>query len=164
MDVPARIAPDLTPVAGVDFGGPGAAPSSGTAAVGGEARRPLVLVADDEPAITALVAEMLGFSGFRVAQAHGGGEAISAARMDRPDLILLDVMMPDLDGRDACRVLKMDRSLRGIPVLLFSSADERDVHWRDAGADGFLQKPFSIRSLPGVVRGHLGARAGQPQA
>jgi CheY-like chemotaxis protein len=130
----------------------------------GQAQLPLVLVADDEPAITALVAEMLGFAGFRVAQAHGGGEAIAAARGERPDLIFIDVMMPDLDGRDACRVLKMDQSLRGIPVVLFSSADERDVHWRDAGADGFLQKPFSIRSLPGIVRGHLGAHVRQPQA
>jgi DNA-binding response OmpR family regulator len=130
----------------------------------GEAQRPLVLVADDEPAITALVAEILGFAGLRVARAHAAREAISAARAERPDLILLDVMMPDLDGRDVCRVLKMDQALRGVPVVLFSSADERDVHWRDAGADGFLQKPFSVRSLPGFVRGHLGAHAGQQQA
>ena len=114
-----------------------------------------ILVADDEPAITALFAQMLGFAGFQVVQAHGGAEAVSLARQQKPDLILLDVMMPDLDGRDACQVLKMDQTLRDIPVVLFSSADERDVHWRAAGADGFLQKPFSIRTLPDVVREHL---------
>jgi len=116
---------------------------------------PLVLVADDESAITALVAEMLRFSGFRVVQANGGAQAITLARSERPDLILLDVMMPDLDGRDACEVIKMDESLRGTPVILFSSADERDIHWAGAGADGFLQKPFSIRALPAYVRAHL---------
>ena len=116
---------------------------------------PLVLVADDESAITALVGEMLRFAGFRVARASGGTEAITLARREHPDFILLDVMMPDLDGRDACRMLKMDQELREVPVVLFSSADERDVHWAGAGADGFLQKPFSIRELPDFVRGFL---------
>ena len=116
---------------------------------------PLVLVADDESAITALVGEMLRFAGFRVARANGGTEAIKLARHERPDIILLDVMMPDLDGRDACRLLKMDHDLRDVPVVLFSSADERDVHWAGAGADGFLQKPFSIRALPDLIRRFL---------
>ena len=114
-----------------------------------------VLVADDEPAITTLVAEMLTYAGFQVLRAHGGGEALILARAERPDVILLDVMMPDLDGRDACRALKMDHALQHIPVVLFSSADERDVHWRGAGADAFLQKPFSIRALPAFVRSVL---------
>ena len=121
--------------------------------------RPLVLVADDEPAITSLVADMLGYAGFEVARAQGGAEALTLARARRPDLVLLDVMMPDLDGRDACRALKMDRELADVPVVLFSSADEQDVHWRAAGADGFLQKPFSIRGLPDFVRGFLGGSA-----
>jgi DNA-binding response OmpR family regulator len=118
--------------------------------------RPLVLVADDEPAITSLVADMLGYAGFEVARAQGGAEALTLARARRPDLVLLDVMMPDLDGRDACRALKMDRELADVPVVLFSSADEQDVHWRAAGADGFLQKPFSIRALPDFLRGFIG--------
>ena len=114
--------------------------------------KPRVLVADDEHAITVLVSEMLTYAGFEVLRAHGGAEALTLARTAKPDLILLDVMMPDPDGRDACRVLKMDLELRGIPVALFSSADERDVHWRGAGADAFLQKPFQIRALPEFVR------------
>ena len=119
-----------------------------------------ILVADDELAITALIAQMLTFSGYEVVQASGGVEAIARAREARPDLVLLDVMMPDLDGRDACKVLRMDAALRDVPIILFSSADERDVHWRAAGADGFLQKPFSIRNIPELVRRHLDAGAG----
>jgi DNA-binding response OmpR family regulator len=114
-----------------------------------------ILVADDELAITSLIAAMLTHTGYQVVQAHGGVEAISLARQERPDLILLDVMMPDLDGRDTIRVLKLDPALRDVPVILFSSADEADVHWREAGADGFLQKPFSIRALPEFVRSYL---------
>lgn len=114
-----------------------------------------VLVADDEHAITALVAEMLTYAGFEVLRVHGGAEALTVARAERPHLILLDVMMPDLDGRDACRALKMDQELRGMPVVLFSSADEDEVEWRGAGADAFLQKPFSIRALPDLVHGFL---------
>jgi DNA-binding response OmpR family regulator len=115
-----------------------------------------VLVADDEPAITTLMADMLAYAGFGVLRAHGGAEALTLARTERPDVILLDVMMPDLDGRDTCRALKMDLALRHIPVVLFSSADERDVHWRGAGADAFLQKPFSIRALPDFIHSVLG--------
>jgi DNA-binding response OmpR family regulator len=114
-----------------------------------------VLVADDEPAITTLMGDMLAYAGFGVLRAHGGAEALTLARTERPDVILLDVMMPDLDGRDTCRALKMDRALQHIPVVLFSSADERDVHWRGAGADAFLQKPFSIRALPEFIRSVL---------
>lgn len=117
---------------------------------------PLVLVADDEPAITALVASMLGYAGYEVVRAEGGAQALVLARARRPALVLLDVMMPDLDGRDACRALKMDRELADVPVVLFSSADEQDVHWRAAGADGFLQKPFSVRGLPDFVRRFMG--------
>lgn len=120
--------------------------------------RPRILVADDEPAITALIALMLSHAGFEVVQASGGVQAVSLAREQVPELVLLDVMMPDLDGRDACKILRMDARLRNVPVVLFSSADEADVHWRGAGAVGFLQKPFSIRELPRVVRAFLTPR------
>lgn len=118
--------------------------------------KPRILVADDEPAITALVSEILVYAGFEVLRAHGGAEVLVLARAERPRLVMLDVMMPDLDGRDACRALKMDPELRHVPVVLFSSAEAEDVHWRAAGADAFLQKPFGIRELPGHVRRLLG--------
>lgn len=115
-------------------------------------QKPCILVADDEHAITALVSDMLTHAGFRVVRAHGGAEALMLGRAERPELMLLDVMMPDLDGRDACRVVKMDLELQHIRVVLFSSADEDEIHWREAGADAFLQKPFIIRALPDFIR------------
>lgn len=90
--------------------------------------------------------------GSHVIRAYGGVEALTLARAEPPDLLLVDVMLPDLDGRDVCRLLKLDEQLRGIPVVLFSSADEYDVHWRHAGANAFLQKPFDVTALPGFVR------------
>lgn len=120
-------------------------------------QQPFILVADDEHAITALVSDMLTHTGFRVTRAHRCKEALALARSERPDLILLDVMMPDLDGRDACRVIKMDLELQHIRVVLFSSADEDEIEWREAGADAFLQKPFGIRLLPDFVLAVLAA-------
>ena len=114
-----------------------------------------ILVADDEHAITALVSDMLTFAGFEVFRSHGGTEALALAKQEKPDLILLDVMMPDLDGRDACRVMLMDLELQEIPIVLFSSADERDIGWKSTGAKAFLQKPFDIRTLPDFLRGVL---------
>ncbi|HEX2188900.1 MAG TPA: response regulator [Longimicrobiaceae bacterium] len=110
-----------------------------------------VLVADDEPAITELMASILAYAGFEVLQAHDGPEALGLALRERPDLAMLDVMMPGLDGRDTCRALRMEGELHGLPVVLFSSADEQDVDWRGAGASAFLQKPFDVRGLPELV-------------
>lgn len=114
-----------------------------------------ILVADDEPAITVLLSEILSHAGHEVVRADGGSEALRLARVERPQLLLLDVMMPDLDGRDACRALRMDDELQQTPIVLFSSADESDVEWREAGADGFLQKPFRIRALLSFVEAML---------
>jgi len=111
-----------------------------------------VLVADDEPAITELVAMILGFAGYAVTRAHDGEEALRLARETRPDVVLLDVMMPKLDGREVCRAIKRDDALRDTPVMLLSSADEADVEWRAAGAAAFLQKPFDVRRLPDAIR------------
>ena len=110
---------------------------------------------DDEEAITSLMATMLTFAGFEVLRAHGGTEALDVVRAQHPDLVLLDVMMPGLDGREACRRLKDDPEHCGIPVVLFSSADEIDIDWRVAGAAAFLRKPFRISSLPDFIRSVL---------
>jgi DNA-binding response OmpR family regulator len=124
--------------------------------------RPRVLVADDEEGTRALMAEMLSHSGFDVVQAHDGTEALARARATPPDLALVDVMMPGMDGREVCRRMGADPALTHVPVILHSSADERDVDWRGVGADAFLQKPFRIAQLPEFVRRHLSARSGQP--
>ena len=117
-----------------------------------------ILVADDELGTLALMTEMLLHVGFDVVRARDGLEALVRAREARPDLALIDVMMPGLDGREVCRRMRSDRLLATVPIILHSSADADDIDWRGAGADGFLQKPFSIRELPGFVRKHLDSR------
>jgi CheY-like chemotaxis protein len=110
-----------------------------------------VLVADDEPLTAEMLALMLAFNGYEVVCAHDGAEALRRAREVRPDVILLDVIMPELDGDEVTRALRADPELGGCPVVLFSSVDEDDIEWRDVGANLFLQKPIDIRRLPDVV-------------
>jgi DNA-binding response OmpR family regulator len=111
-----------------------------------------ILVADDEPGTLALLSEMLTYSGFAVIEAHDGLEALVRAREMKPQLAVLDVMMPGMDGRAVCRQLHGDHA---IPVILCSAADESVIDWRGAGAAGFLQKPFPISRLAEMVRQHV---------
>lgn len=114
-----------------------------------------VLIADDEPLNAEMLALMLAFQGYDVVCVHDGAEALARAREMKPDLILLDVLMPELEGPDVTRALRADPELEKAPVVLFSSADEQEVCWREAGANMFLQKPLDIRKLPQVVAGLL---------
>ncbi|HEX7118473.1 MAG TPA: response regulator [Longimicrobiales bacterium] len=117
-----------------------------------------VLVADDEPAVTEVMTLSLESAGYEVRSAHDGERALQIARTERPDIALLDVMMPRMDGREVCLRIKRDPQLSGMPVVLFSSMDERDVDWKAAGADAFLQKAFDIVALPGIVERLLAER------
>ena len=76
----------------------------------------------------------------------------------KPDVILLDVRMPKLYGPEVTRRIKSDPELAGKVVVLFSSADEDEVQWREVGADAFLRKPIDIRELPHVVHGLLASK------
>lgn len=120
-----------------------------------------VLIADDEPAITNVMGEALRAAGHEALTAGDGVEALETARRERPDIALLDVMMPRMDGRDVCRRIRDDPEVSDTPVLLFSSIDEPDVHWEEAGADGFLQKPFDILALSDRVERGLAKRSTQ---
>ncbi|MGE5619452.1 MAG: response regulator transcription factor [Sphingomonadaceae bacterium] len=113
-----------------------------------------VLVADDEEAITELVAFALELEGFQVIQAPDGPEAVRLAKEERPDLAMVDVMMPGLDGREVSRRLKEDPDTAAIPVLLFSAAPNPDL--TEAKADGFMPKPFDINQLVDTVRRYIG--------
>ncbi|MGQ0561555.1 MAG: response regulator [Gemmatimonadota bacterium] len=118
-----------------------------------------VLVADDEPSTAEMLALMLGFTGYDVTRAYDGAEALELARTVDPDVLLLDVRMPKLQGTDVARRVKADPKLAGKIVVLFSSADEDEVQWRASGADAFLRKPIDIRGLPAVLRRLLAERA-----
>ena len=117
-----------------------------------------ILVADDEDGTLVLITTMLTYAGFTVIAARDGLEAVLRAREAAPDLALLDVMMPGLDGREVCRRMSADPALAPVPVILHSSADEREIDWRGCGAIAFLRKPFSVRELPELIRRHLRPR------
>jgi CheY-like chemotaxis protein len=111
-----------------------------------------ILVADDEPMTAELLAYMLDHRGFEVERAYDGREALDRIRAMRPDAEIHDVMMPSLFGYEVARALRADPDLQHVPVVLFSSVDEEDVDWQDAGANMFLQKPIDICALPDLLQ------------
>jgi two-component system cell cycle response regulator len=119
-----------------------------------EAGTPLILVADDEPVNLALIKRRLEWEEYRVETAGDGGQAVEAARRLLPDLIILDVMMPVLDGLGACRLLKGDPATRDIPVIFLSALDDTDtkVSGLALGANDYISKPFRVEELLARVR------------
>jgi CheY-like chemotaxis protein len=109
-----------------------------------------VLVVDDEPTIRTLVNAILEGSGVRTLEAADGPEALEMARRHQPDLVLLDVVMPRMDGFAVCQRLKAEKSMARAPVLLLTALVQESDHQRarSVGADGIVQKPFS----PAVLR------------
>jgi DNA-binding response OmpR family regulator len=108
-----------------------------------------ILVVDDEVYIVHILEFSLRMEGYEVATALDGEQAIEKVASERPDLIVLDIMMPKLDGYDACRRLKANPETNHIPVILLS-AKGRNVDQKmgiDAGADDYITKPFSPRKL-----------------
>jgi two-component system OmpR family response regulator len=114
-----------------------------------------VLVVDDETNITDLVATVLRYEGFEVAAANDGHEALAAAETFRPDLIVLDVMMPDVDGFEVARRL-VDRG-RAVPVVFLTARDatEDKVRGLTIGGDDYVTKPFSLDELVARIRSVL---------
>ena len=108
-----------------------------------------ILVADDDMDIRDLVAFKLEQAGFDVTAVDNGLAALTAARLEPPDLVVLDVMMPGMSGIDVCRELRNDRSTSGLPIILLTArAQEGDVEVGfGAGADDYIVKPFSPREL-----------------
>ncbi len=115
-----------------------------------------VLIADDEVYIRLLVRSILGRD-YVVLEANDGEEAVNVARTQRPDLILMDIMMPKLDGVGACNIIKSDSIIRTIPVIMLTArADKLDQEYsRDMGADGYMTKPFSPQELLDTVNRFL---------
>jgi CheY-like chemotaxis protein len=124
-------------------------------------QRPLVLVADDDADILALVAFRLERSGYDVVTARDGEEALQVARERRPDLAVLDISMPQVDGLEVLRRLRADEETSRLPVLLLSArAQEDDVRLAfAAGASAYVKKPFSPGELTRRVEDLLAAAA-----
>lgn len=117
----------------------------------------LILIVDDNGKNRKLARDVLRFAGFRTLEAEGGGEGISLATEHRPDLVLMDIRMPDMNGTHALRLLRADERTAGIPVVALTSSTmkgERE-QFLSEGFDGYLQKPISVREFPEQVRSHL---------
>jgi two-component system phosphate regulon response regulator PhoB len=122
--------------------------------------KPKILVVDDEPDALELVGFNLKRAGFDVVSAQEGEEALRKARELVPSLIVLDVMLPALDGLEVCRTLRADTATAAIPILMLTAkAAEIDrVLGLELGADDYLTKPFSTRELVLRIRNLLGRR------
>ncbi|HEX7507393.1 MAG TPA: response regulator transcription factor [Polyangia bacterium] len=108
-----------------------------------------ILIVEDEADIRQILAYNLGQAGHEVCTADRGAVALDLARKERPDLVLLDLMLPDISGLEVCRQLKSDPALREVPVMMLTARSEEidRVVGFELGADDYVVKPFSVREL-----------------
>jgi len=120
--------------------------------------KPLILIADDDPDILALISFRLERAGYEVIGAGDGEQALAAAIARPPDLALLDVMMPKLDGYEVTARLRSNEATRHLPVILLTArVQEADIaRGVEAGADDYVRKPFSTQELRERVQAALG--------
>jgi len=119
-----------------------------------------ILVVDDEIYIVHILDFSLGMEGYEVITALDGEEALKKIKDNKPDLIVLDIMMPKMDGYETCKVLKSNEDTKDIPIILLS-AKGRNVDMQtgyDVGANDYITKPFSPRKLVERINSMLGQR------
>lgn len=119
--------------------------------------KPTILVADDEPAIVLSLQVLLQKAGYTVRIARNGEEAMELIVAAKPDLVLLDAMMPKRDGFDVCQSLRADPAYDDMPIIMLT-AKSRDVERQKGialGANDYITKPFSTRELVALVKGYL---------
>jgi DNA-binding response OmpR family regulator len=116
-----------------------------------------VLIIDDELDLVETIRFPLELEGFQVLAAYNGEEGLSQARSENPDLILLDLMLPKLDGYKVCRLLKFDERYKHIPIfMLTAKTQEKDkILGKETGADEYLTKPFDIDELIAKIKSNL---------
>ena len=109
-----------------------------------------ILVVDDEPFIVQMITSRLKASGYDTSSAGDGDEALRKARSENPDLIILDIMLPKMDGFQVCAALKQDERYKDIPVILLTAKggeESRQIGLQECGADEYVTKPFDAQSL-----------------
>jgi DNA-binding response OmpR family regulator len=116
-----------------------------------------VLIIDDEVDLVETIRFPLELEGFQVLAAYNGEEGLNQARSENPDLILLDLMLPKLDGYKVCRLLKFDERYKHIPIfMLTAKTQEKDkILGKETGADEYLTKPFDIDELIAKIKSNL---------
>ena len=120
----------------------------------------LILVVDDEPKIVRLARDYLEKNGVRVVIAADGQSALTTARREKPDLVILDLMLPQIDGREVCRILRRESD---VPIIMLTALSEEidQVTGLEIGADDYITKPFSVRALVARVRALLRRTLGE---
>lgn len=113
-----------------------------------------VLIVDDSPTVVAMTRSMLEESGYEAISASSGPEALESIKAQKPDLILLDVMLPGMDGYQVCRLVKFDESSKNIPVIMLTSraADSDKEKASQVGADSYLIKSFGDDVLANKIK------------
>ncbi len=116
-----------------------------------------ILLVDDEPSIVKMVGKRLEVEGYQVLVAMDGQDGLRKAQTEAPDLIILDLMLPKLNGYEVCTMIKQDARYQKTPVLMFSAkAQEKDEKLgRECGADAYVRKPFKAQELLDEVKALL---------
>jgi len=112
-----------------------------------------ILVVDDEPQITEIIDAFLSNAGHNVTVSNQASQALKLAKEIKPDVILLDIMMPEMDGYDICNSLKKDKATSKIPIVFLTGKDRNDDMGKSfkVGGDMFIKKPFSCERLLEIV-------------
>lgn len=123
----------------------------------------LILIVDDEPKVARLARDYLEKNGYRVLTAGDGPSALAAARREKPDLVILDLMLPHIDGREVCRILRRESD---VPIIMLTALSEEidQVTGLEIGADDYIVKPFSPRALVARARALLRRTRGEVKA
>ena len=116
-----------------------------------------ILVIDDDPLIRRIVNKTLTAHGYRVLETSSGAEGLALAQRQPPDLILLDLMMPGMDGYEVCAQLRQNSRTANVPVLMLTALDQTDAKVRglQTGADDYITKPFNLDELQTRIEAHL---------
>jgi two-component system cell cycle response regulator DivK len=120
-----------------------------------------ILVVEDNPLNLKLVRDVLQFAGYDVVEAHSGEEGLRVAEQDPPDLVLMDLQLPGIDGTETLHRMRRGPLGRDVPVVAvtaFAMAEDRE-RASLAGFDGYVEKPISVRELPGQIEAFLEGRA-----
>ena len=116
-----------------------------------------ILIVEDEPRNLKLIRDLLQASGYLTLEATDGAQGIELAKAHKPDLILMDIMMPNMDGFEATKILKADAETRNIPIIALTSyamkGDEEKI--REAGCDGYITKPIDTKEFLKKVAEYL---------